>query len=161
MVSRKVARVTVRLITRSDDGYVAVTAPRDEPIERDVQWETSENEPWRGGEDMAKKKTARKTVDSGDAPGASSKRPIESYTHDGQQRVNNPPVGLVTQITDPPEPPRQRYEFDPHLDPQLVWAGKAERTSFEIPTVSLHVHEWIDPKSIIAAVRTNGSGGFR
>ena len=26
------ARLATRLITRSDDGYVAVTAPRDEPI---------------------------------------------------------------------------------------------------------------------------------
>jgi adenine-specific DNA-methyltransferase len=40
----------------------------------------------------------------------------------------------------------------------LVWAGKAERTSFAIPTVSLHVHERIDPRSIIEAVRKkNGS----
>lgn len=41
----------------------------------------------------------------------------------------------------------------PHLDPQLVWAGKAEHTSFEVPTVSLHVHERIDPLTIIEAVR--------
>jgi len=37
--------------------------------------------------------------------------------------------------------------------PYLNWAGKAERTSFEIDTVSLHVHERIDPASILAAVR--------
>lgn len=50
------------------------------------------------------------------------------------------------------------HAYDPHLDPTLVWAGKAERTSFEIPTVSLHVHERIDPRSIIEAVRKmNGS----
>jgi len=49
--------------------------------------------------------------------------------------------------------PRRVYEFDPHLDPQLVWAGKAERTSFEVDTVSLHVHERIDPRTIIEAVR--------
>jgi type I restriction enzyme R subunit len=35
------------------------------------------------------------------------------------------------------------YSYDPHLDPALVWAGKSEHTSFEIPTVSLHVHERI------------------
>jgi adenine-specific DNA-methyltransferase len=35
-----------------------------------------------------------------------------------------------------------------------MWAGKTERTSFEVPTVSLHVHERIDPKAIIAAVRS-------
>ena len=39
------------------------------------------------------------------------------------------------------------------LDPQLVWAGKAEHTSFEVPTVSLHVHERIDPRTIVEAVR--------
>jgi adenine-specific DNA-methyltransferase len=37
--------------------------------------------------------------------------------------------------------------------PYLNWTGKAERTSFEIDTVSLHVHERIDPASILAAVR--------
>jgi adenine-specific DNA-methyltransferase len=37
--------------------------------------------------------------------------------------------------------------------PYLNWTGKAERTSFEVDTVSLHVHERIDPASILAAVR--------
>lgn len=30
-------------------------------------------------------------------------------------------------------------------EPYLNWSGKAERTSFEVDTVSLHVHERIDP----------------
>jgi adenine-specific DNA-methyltransferase len=38
-------------------------------------------------------------------------------------------------------------------EPYLNWAGKAERTSFEVPTVSLHVHERIDPRTIIDVVR--------
>ncbi len=37
--------------------------------------------------------------------------------------------------------------------PYLNWAGKAERTSFDIDTISLHVHERIDPASILSAVR--------
>jgi adenine-specific DNA-methyltransferase len=37
--------------------------------------------------------------------------------------------------------------------PYLQWTGKAERTSFEVDTVSLHVHERIDPASILSAVR--------
>jgi hypothetical protein len=41
------------------------------------------------------------------------------------------------------------YAYDPHLQ----WAGKAEHTSFEVPTVSLHVHERIDPRTIVEAVR--------
>lgn len=79
-------------------------------------------------------------------------RAIEQYKHENQQRVNNPPVGLVTPDTDP-DGDSKKYAYDPHLDPQLVWAGKAEHTSFEVPTVSLHVHERIDPRSIIEAVR--------
>ena len=84
---------------------------------------------------------------------AESKRPIESYEHKDKQRPNNPPVGLVTPDTDPDAGAKKTYAYDPHLDPQLQWAGKAEHTSFDIPTVSLHVHERIDPRSIIEAVK--------
>ena len=83
------------------------------------------------------------------------RREITSYRHGGEKRVNNPPVGLVTGATDP-DAGQRSYAYDPHLDPQLVWAGKAEHTSFEVPTVSLHEHERIDPRSIIQAVRRNG-----
>lgn len=79
-------------------------------------------------------------------------RPVESYEHTDKQRLNNPPVGLVTPDTDPDGGPKT-YQYDPHLDPQLTWAGKAEHTSFEVPTVSLHVHERIEPLTIIDAVR--------
>jgi adenine-specific DNA-methyltransferase len=37
--------------------------------------------------------------------------------------------------------------------PYLNWTGKAERISFEVDTVSLHVHERIDPATILAAVQ--------
>ena len=37
--------------------------------------------------------------------------------------------------------------------PYLNWAGKAERTSFDVDTVSLHVHERVDPASILSVVR--------
>ncbi len=87
------------------------------------------------------------------------KKKIEAYEHRGQERLNNPPVGLVTPETDPDTGKRKKYAYDPHLDPQLVWAGKAEQTSFEVPTVSLHVHERIDPRTILEAVRKqNGNG---
>ena len=66
--------------------------------------------------------------------------------------MNNPPVGLVTPDTDR-DAGSKSYVHDPHLDPQLSWCGKAEHTSFEVPTVSLHVHERIDPRTIIEAVR--------
>ena len=81
--------------------------------------------------------------------------PLGQYQHDKQHRLNNPPVGLVTPSTDV-DGESKTYQYDPHLDPQLIWAGKAEHTSFEVPTVSLHVHERIDPKAIIKAVRKSG-----
>lgn len=80
------------------------------------------------------------------------KKPIEQYEHTDKTRCNNPPVGLVDPNTDPVDTPTT-YEYDPHLDPQLVWAGKKEHTSFGVDTVSLHVHERIDPRTIIEAVR--------
>ncbi len=89
--------------------------------------------------------------------GKKAKRDIETYAHPDKQRVNNPPVGLVTPDTDR-DSGKKAYTYDPHLDPQLQWAGKAEHTSFEVPTVSLHVHERIDPRTVIEAVRKrNGS----
>jgi adenine-specific DNA-methyltransferase len=45
-------------------------------------------------------------------------------------------------------------ELKRRQEPYLNWAGKAEHTSFEVPTVSLHVHERIDPRTIIEAVRS-------
>lgn len=85
------------------------------------------------------------------------KKPIEQYEHKGKERVNNPPVGLVTPETDK-EGGKKTYAYDPHIDPSLQWAGKAEHTSFEVPAVSLHVHERIDPRTIIEAVRKTPSG---
>lgn len=82
----------------------------------------------------------------------SAVKDIEQYTHADKDRVNNPPVGLVTPETDK-DSGKKTYSYDPHLDPQLQWAGKAEHTSFEVPTVSLHVHERIDPRTIIESVR--------
>jgi adenine-specific DNA-methyltransferase len=76
---------------------------------------------------------------------------ILSYRHP-DRRKNNPEVGMVTPATDPDEG-KTAWQHDPHLDPSLSWTGKAERTSFEVDTVSLHVHERIDPASILSAAR--------
>ena len=86
---------------------------------------------------------------------------IEQYEHKDKKRCNNPPVGLVTPDTDK-DGGLKTYHYDPnldpHLDPYLIWAGKAEHTSFEVPIVSLHVHERIDPKTIIKAVQRPSQG---
>ena len=88
-----------------------------------------------------------------------NKKPIEQYEHKGKERINNPPVGLVTPETDK-DSHKKTYAYDPHLDPQFQWAGKAEHTSFEVSTVSLHVHERIDPRTIIEAVRKKNGNNY-
>ncbi|MBI5328637.1 MAG: site-specific DNA-methyltransferase [Deltaproteobacteria bacterium] len=80
-----------------------------------------------------------------------NKGDIESYRHESETRKNAVPVGLASYDTAKPKP--KKYEYDPHLDPQLVWAGKKEHTSFEVPTVSLHIHEHIAPEAIIRSVK--------
>lgn len=83
-------------------------------------------------------------------PDAEKMRDVDAYTHDDKQRTNNPPVGMAQH--DKTEKRVKTYRFDPHLDPVLQWAGKAEGTSFEVPTSSIHIHESIKPHSIISRV---------
>lgn len=73
---------------------------------------------------MARKKTIE-----------SNQKPLEQYEHKDKQRLNNPPVGLVDGHTDNGGQRKKAYQYDPHLDPQLQWAGKAEHMSFDVPTV--------------------------
>ena len=81
---------------------------------------------------------------------AEKMRDIDYYAHDDKKRTNNPPVGMAQH--DKAEEKLKTYQFDPHLDPTLQWAGKAEGMSFEVPTSSIHIHESIKPLNIIARV---------
>ena len=76
-----------------------------------------------------------------------SKKEIKNYTHSGK-RLNIPEVGLVSSATDKLVEMKE-YKFDPYLDPQLDWSGKSEKNKLNIDTVSLHVHEKIDPQTLI------------
>lgn len=84
----------------------------------------------------------------------SKMRDIETYEHKDKKRTNNPPVGMAQHDTSPE--PKKTYAFDPHIDPQLDWAGKKEGLSFEVPTSSIHIHESIKPHKIIRAVQAIG-----
>ena len=77
---------------------------------------------------------------------------VNDFRHSQAQRKNNPPAGIAS-VYEKPQHKVQPYKFDPHLDPQLVWAGKAEHTSFEVEVVSLHIHERISTRAILDAVR--------
>ncbi len=89
---------------------------------------------------------------------------VQFYEHRGAHRTNNPEAGLAEYDREP-RGPRKRYNYDPFLQPQLVWAEKPglkarwdevwepEQMSFEVDTVSLHVHERVSPKAIIRGLR--------
>jgi adenine-specific DNA-methyltransferase len=81
-----------------------------------------------------------------------SSEQYHDYRHTAAHRKNNPPAGIA-----PTYEVRERqtthYSYDPHLDPQLIWAGKAEHTSFEVDVVPLHIHERISTRAILDAVR--------
>ena len=49
--------------------------------------------------------------------------PITDYRHNNEKRVNNPDFGSAEWDTSQIE--KVQYKYDPHLDPQLIWAGKA------------------------------------
>lgn len=84
---------------------------------------------------------------------------VEDYRHDAT-RKNNPPVGMV-QYEAVRETPQEHYAYDPHLSPQLVWAGKPGLTQIEVEdesgvdvdTISLHIHERVSTQAIIQAVQ--------
>ena len=79
--------------------------------------------------------------------------PVDDYEHSAAKRTNNPPAGLAHLDRD--ETPKRtiKYEFDPHVDPVLTWAGKAERQMVQVPAPSIHVHEELSAQKIIGSVR--------
>ncbi len=77
---------------------------------------------------------------------------VGDYRHEEAKRKNNPPAGIAPTY-EVQERETLCYEYDPHLDPQLVWADKAEHTSFEVDVVSLHIHERISTRAILEAVK--------
>jgi len=74
------------------------------------------------------------------------------YRHD-QTRLNNPPAGLAD-VNPLPPAGKKRYSYDPRIDPQLQWAGKAEHLTFDIETVPLYIHERIAPAAIVDSLRS-------
>jgi adenine-specific DNA-methyltransferase len=85
-------------------------------------------------------------------PRKSSSQPFNDFRHPEAKRPNNPPAGIAPTYESRERQTRQ-YAYDPHLDPQLVWAGKVEHTSFEVDVVPLHIHERISTRAILDAVR--------
>ncbi|MFQ5853709.1 MAG: site-specific DNA-methyltransferase, partial [Candidatus Binatia bacterium] len=77
---------------------------------------------------------------------------VKDFRHKEAWRKNNPPAGIAPTY-EVRERQTRTYSYDPHLDPQLQWTGKAEHTSFDVDVVSLHIHERISTRAILEAVK--------
>ncbi|HLD61675.1 MAG: hypothetical protein A3I70_00260 [Deltaproteobacteria bacterium RIFCSPLOWO2_02_FULL_44_34] len=84
--------------------------------------------------------------------------PVKSYKHDAK-RVHIPTQEESVQLsTREKQPVKKKYDYDPSLDPQLVWAGKHEQgAEFAVPTVPIYVQEKIAPEAIIARLKSGAS----
>ena len=80
----------------------------------------------------------------------SDKDEVKQYVHDGQKRINNPPVGLVTAETDHLNG-KKTYSFDQHLDPQLQWAGKTFGLYWTVPSFCDKLLTSIEPLVLVEA----------
>jgi len=81
--------------------------------------------------------------------------PVNDYEHSLARRTNNPTAGLAH--LDREATPTHTLSFDPHIDPQLQWAGKAEHELSEIPAPSIHVHEELSAQKVLDSVRKQRS----
>jgi adenine-specific DNA-methyltransferase len=82
-------------------------------------------------EQASVKRSSRKR--RGDNLPASSNS-VEDFRHPEAKCPNNPPAG-VAPTYEVRERQTTHYTYEPHLAPQLIWADKAEHTSFEVNMV--------------------------
>ena len=82
-----------------------------------------------------------------------SKKDVRSYRHQ-EKRKNNPEVGLAGFEKPTKEPPRITYQYDPHLDPQLVWRGKdPDQAELTVDAPPIYLQEQVHPKALIDDLR--------
>jgi adenine-specific DNA-methyltransferase len=76
---------------------------------------------------------------------------VGDYRHEHATRLNNPTAALAREDVAPV--PERTFSFDPHLDPQLMWAGKAEQEELDVEAPSIHVHERLSTEAVVKAAR--------
>src|SRR3989338_8422587 len=81
--------------------------------------------------------------------------PVVSYKHE-QKRVRIPTQEESEKLSRrEKQPVKKKYDYDPSIDPQLVWAGKKEAGSeFGVATVPIYVQEKIAPEAIVARLKS-------
>ena len=82
----------------------------------------------------------------------SKAKDVADYRHQQATRLNNPTAALARE--DVEAVPKRRYAFDPHLSPELQWAGKTEEPELEVDAPSIHVHERLSTEAIVHAARS-------
>ena len=78
-------------------------------------------------------------------------RSAGSYAHPEAGALLRPDIGTQSQFRKKKPPVTWRY--DPSLSPALDWAGKAERLSFDAPTLPLFVHERLSTSAILETLK--------
>ncbi len=84
--------------------------------------------------------------------------PVDSYKHNKDKRARIPTQEESQKLTAKEKHPvKKTYDYDPSLDPQLVWAGKKEAgADFGAAVVPIYVQEKVAPEAIIARLKTHG-----
>ena len=94
-----------------------------------------------------------------------SKGEPASYDHAEAGRLNNPQAGQAeAHLGHTSEAEMRVWEHDDRTDPFLSWHGKRENRNLEVDVRDLHVHERIEPLSVLDAIRAEkarGGGGNR
>ncbi|MBI3887540.1 site-specific DNA-methyltransferase, partial [Candidatus Microgenomates bacterium] len=94
---------------------------------------------------MGRKKLESRTTDAA---------AVVSYKHkDKRKRIPTQEESVKLSAREK-QPVKKRYDYDPSLDPQLIWAGKKEAgVELPISTVPIYVQEKVAPEAIIARLK--------
>jgi adenine-specific DNA-methyltransferase len=97
---------------------------------------------------MAKKKNQHPTTAAA----------VKSYKHRAK-RVHIPTQEESVRLSArDKQPVKKKYNYDPSLDPQLLWTGKSEQgKEMEISTVPIYVQEHVAPEALIARLKSGSS----
>ena len=82
---------------------------------------------------------------------ADKRRRAEGYRHPEANALLRPEVGTQPQFRK--KKPPVTYSYDSSLSPALNWAGKAERLSFDVPTLPLFVHDRLSTAAILETLK--------
>jgi adenine-specific DNA-methyltransferase len=87
-------------------------------------------------------------------PKITNAAPVSSYKH-REKRLRIPTQEESGKLSArEKQPVKKKYDYDPSLDPQLIWAGKKEAgAEFGVSTVPIYVQENIAPEAIIARLK--------